>query len=206
MLLNAISVYYADIPLSMVETAREVGAAALDIETSGLDWKEDRIATCQVYVPDRELAVVRVDGSVPKNLGLLLGDQSVCKLFHHAMFDLRFMAYKWSVQVQRVRCTKIASKILSPSKGSHSLKPLVREYLGVELDKTMQTSDWLVQDLSQEQLEYAAGDVFYLPLLFDLLQDGLRAVGRWSLAQASFQYLPIRVQLDILGSGDVFTY
>jgi len=200
------SVYDGDIPHSLLEMAKQARMAALDIETTGLSWENSKIATCQLYVPNRRVAIMRVNGSFPHNLGLLLENRDICKVFHHAVFDLRFMAYNWPITVSNVVCTKIASKILSPTRKSHSLKALVGEYLGIQLDKSMQTSNWLAEQLSQEQLKYAAEDVLYLPDLFRILQGELEHAGRWPLAKASFDYLPTRVRLDILGSGDVFTY
>ena len=42
--------------------------------------------------------------------------------------------------------------------------------LGIELDKTEQTSDWSARPLSKRQLAYAALDVEVLPSLWDRLQ------------------------------------
>ena len=41
----------------------------------------------------------------------------------------------------------------------HSLRDLCSELLGVEMDKTNQTSDWAKEDLTESQLTYAANDV-----------------------------------------------
>ena len=42
--------------------------------------------------------------------------------------------------------------------------------LGIELDKTEQTSDWSARPLSKRQMAYAALDVKVLPPLWDRLQ------------------------------------
>lgn len=205
-LLSKVSIHIGDLPTPVVESARRVGLVAWDIETSGLNWKEDRIGTCQIYVPDSQVYIVRISSTPPRQLEALLNDANVCKVFHHAMFDLRFMVYQWSVGAQNVACTKIASKILDPSEKDHSLNSILQRHLGVSLDKGLRRSDWLIERLTQEQVKYAARDVLYLPQLLEKLQRTLMSCGRWCLAEACFTHLPVRVQLDILGCGDVFQY
>ncbi len=179
---------------------------AWDIETSGLNWKEDRIATCQIYVPDSGVYIVRINHTPRPNLRKLLAASDVCKVFHHAIFDLRFMAYQWSFEIQNVVCTKIASKILNPKDENHTLKNLLQQYLGTFIDKEQQNSDWFKKSLTQEQLAYAAKDVIYLPQLFEMLRDKLVTNGRWSLAETCYWFIPTQVQLEIIGSVNVFQY
>jgi ribonuclease D len=141
--------------------SRALGASVLafDIETSGFDWRTERIATVQVQVED-VTCVVRVNGRTPHRLKTLIEDPSILKILHHAMFDLRFLAHHWGVVPAHVACTKIASKLVDPEIPckDHSLAPLVRRYLGLQLDKSPQASDW-TGELSAAQLQYAANDV-----------------------------------------------
>lgn len=205
-----VRVLAGDIDGRFVSAARARGLVAWDIETSGLDWRSDAIATCQLHVPGVETVVVRLSGSAvpPLNMRAMLADGAVRKIFHHAMFDLRFMARAWHVTPDAVVCTKIASKLASPASdpADHSLAPLVRRFLGVRLDKTLQRSDWLADELTPEQLAYAVGDVVHLPDLADALLTQLRANGLADLADRCFAHLPTRVELELGGYGDPFTY
>jgi ribonuclease D len=208
MIQDSVRKYIGDLSTSEVDNARRVGLVAWDIETSGLEWKKHRIATCQIFVPNYDVYLVQLNEAVkaPPNLRSLLIDSNVLKIFHHAMFDLRFMAFHWSVESNNVACTKIASKLLDSIETDHSLQRILQKYLKVRIDKESRVSNWLNDDLSKEQLEYAASDVIYLPRLFALLQDRLEFCNRWDLAMRTFQFLPTRVQLDLLGAGDVFSY
>jgi ribonuclease D len=208
MIQDSVRKYIGDLSQSEVDNARRVGLVAWDIETSGLEWKKDRIATCQIFVPNYEVYVVQLNGSVkaPSNLKSLLIDANVLKIFHHAMFDLRFMAFHWNVMPNNVACTKIASKLLDPTETDHSLQRILQQHLNVRIDKESRVSNWLNDNLSKEQLEYAASDVIYLPRLFALLKERLEFCNRWGLATRSFEFLATRVQLDLLGAGDVFSY
>lgn len=201
-----ISRYKGDIPPSAIENAKRVGTIAWDIETTGLDWKKDLIGTCQVYIPEDKIYIINIDDESPVFLQLLLQDDKICKIFHYAPFDLRFMSYCWSVEPRNVACTKIASKILNPFRMDHSLKTILQDYLGVMITKDMRLSNWLITELTHNQLAYAAADVFYLPRLFNELKYQLVNCNRWNLAEASFKYMPTRIKLDILGSNDVFDY
>ncbi len=69
----------------------------------------------------------------------------------------------------------------------------------------MQTSDWSRLELSRQQFEYAAEDVVHLAPLLREMQRKCNADAS-TMALASFEYVPTRVELDVLGRGDVFTY
>ena len=204
-LLDGLSLHDADLPDEALRFARNCRVVAWDIETSGLHWVTDRIATCQVYVPNHAVYVVRVDAGRHDNLRALLADPDVTKLFHHAVFDLRFLSHHWGVVASNVMCTKIASKVLNPGATDHTLKGLLARYLSEPIEKGLRMSNWF-GELTEEQLRYAATDVVHLPRLFRVLADELRDSKRWPLAQASFDYLPTRVALDLAGCQDVFTY
>ncbi|MDT5199365.1 MAG: ribonuclease [Mycobacterium sp.] len=197
-----------DVSADFEWAVRDARIAAWDIETSGLDWRLDRIATCQLHVPNVGTQVIRMNGHEPERLRELLTSERVVKVFHHAPFDLRFMRHHWKATARSVACTKILSKIVRPEAASdeHSLKPTLERFLGVVLDKRQQTSDWLSPSLTQEQLTYAVRDVEYLVPLLDRLMDEARASGVADIAERTFEYLPTRVETDIRGCGDVFAY
>ena len=70
------------------------------------------------------------------------------------------------------------------------------------MSKQQQTSDWGSVSLSEAQQDYAASDVLYLHRLKAELDARLAREGRVSLAQACFDFLPTRAELDLLGWGD----
>jgi ribonuclease D len=197
-----------DAPSDLVRAARERGVVTWDIETSGLDWRSEKIGLCQVWVAGYGLRIVKVKGkNRPNNLVTILEDPSVQKIFHHAMFDLRFLSYHWGIKAENIVCTKIASKILNPAQPEgHTLASLLLRYLGITLDKTKRRSDWLSWDLSDDQLIYAGNDVIHLAQLFERLSQQLRDQQLEDLAFRCFAHIPTQVQLDISGYKDVFGY
>lgn len=198
----------SDLSEVSLKQARATGTVAVDIETSGLDWKSERIGLCQVFMEDCEPVLIKVKKKgKPDNLLTLLADSSVQKIFHHAMFDLRFICYHWGAQPENIACTKIASKLIQPDHPQgHSLVSLLHRYLNVRIDKSERQSDWLSWDISDSQMAYASSDVMYLPQLLEALETDLRGLGRDDLARKCFRHLPTRTQLEIQGFGDVYEY
>ena len=106
------------------------------------------------------------------------------------------------------RCTRTASRLARTYTDRHGLKDLVKDLLDVELSKQQQSSDWGAESLSEQQLAYAANDVAYLHRLKDVLDQMLKREGRMELAQACFDFLPARAELDLAGwgEGDIFAH
>src|SRR6202000_2588749 len=137
-----------------------------------------------------------VDGYDAPNLKKLLTDPNRLKLFHFARFDVAVMKAYLGVVTTPIYCTKIASRLVRTFTDRHGLKDLVRDLLGVEISKQMQSSDWGAETLSPEQLKYAASDVLHLHALREKLDLMLPRETRTELAQACFDFLPVRAELD----------
>ncbi|HCP80460.1 MAG TPA: ribonuclease D, partial [Octadecabacter sp.] len=107
-----------------------------------------------------------------------------------------------------VYCTKIASKLVRTYTDRHGLKNLLQELLRVDISKFQQQSDWGAAELSKAQLEYAASDVLYLHQLREVLDIRLERENRSEMAQACFDFLPTRAQLDLAGwpEQDIFSH
>jgi ribonuclease D len=127
----------------------------------------------------------------------------VLKLFHFARFDMGTLKRNLHVTVAPVYCTKIASRLARTYTDKHGLKDLVRELLSVDLSKEQQSSDWGAPKLTEKQLAYAANDVAFLHRLRTALDAMLQREGRSAHAQACFEFLPARVDLDLAGWADV---
>lgn len=200
-------VVHGDLPEVALARYLTVPVVALDIETSSLDWKTGRIGTCQISARGATTTIVVSPAGPPMNLSRLLECGTVQKVFHHAPFDLRFIVHAWHVKPVSILCTKVASKVLHPEADNsvHSLKALLWQYLGVELDKSEQTSDWL-GNLSPGQLRYAAEDVRYLIPLVELLTAELHERGLLNLYRSCCAFLPTHVELAVRMVPDVFAH
>lgn len=202
----AVFQFEQDVSLEYADLVRKASLVAWDIETSGLSWSSDKIGICQLHIRKQPVAIVKMSGAIPNNLVSLLEDPGIRKVFHHAMFDLRFMAYQWAVEPRNIGCTKIASKLLNKTSTEHSLKHLAQRYLNVNLNKRGRRSNWRKATLTERQVAYASEDVVHLLELIDVLEADLRAQELLSLARACFDHIPSRVQLDIRGYTDIYSY
>ncbi len=176
-------------------------SVAVDTETMGLNPHRDRLCVVQLSAGDGVCHLVHFPDphfDAP-NLKALLADRGVTKLFHFARFDVAAIHRYLGIVCAPVYCTKIASKMTRTFTDKHGLKDLCRELLGVEISKEQQSSNWGAAELTPEQVRYAAGDVLYLHRLRAIFDPLLAREGRTELAQACFDFLPVRGELDLLG-------
>jgi ribonuclease D len=183
---------------------------AIDTETLGLKPHRDRLCLVQLSAGDGTAHLVKFDGknyNAPR-LKALLADPKTLKIFHFARFDVAVLEHYLGVTTGPIYCTKIASKLARTYTDRHGLKDLVGEFLGIELSKQQQSSDWAAAELSDSQKAYAASDVLHLHAIKAKLDEMLIRVGRRELAQTAFEFLPARARLDLLGfeDDDIFAH
>jgi ribonuclease D len=174
---------------------------AIDSETLGLNPFRDRLCLVQLSAGDGICHAVQLDPGAyaAPNLKRMLADPATLKLFHFARFDMAMFRRWLGAVTAPVYCTKIASKLVRTYTDKHGLKDLVKELLSVDLSKEQQSSDWGAKELTERQLAYAANDVAYLHRLREALDAMLARERRTALAQACFDFLPTRVELDLAG-------
>ncbi len=174
---------------------------AIDCETMGLNPHRDRLCVIQMSSSDGDTHIVQVSKGQTKapNLCAMLKNPDVLKLFHFGRFDIAALQNAFGALAAPVYCTKIASRLIRTYTDRHGLKNLTQELIGVDISKQQQMSDWGAETLTTAQLDYAASDVLYLHRLRDELNKRLEREGRMGLAQACFDFLPTRAQLDLAG-------
>jgi ribonuclease D len=198
-----------DLTSEQAEALAGCRRVACDTETSGLDWRSDRLGLAQFFAPEVGAILVQITDVIPHRAVDLLENEQVAKVFHHAPFDLRFIYNAWPAKPRSVLCTKIASKLLDPLAPSteHTLQALYAKYLAVQVDKgAVRTSDWSSFALTPHQIQYAASDVAGLVDLSNLLDDRLAEVGKSDLYAACCAFLPAQSELTVKGYPDVFAY
>ena len=182
------------------------GPVAVDTETMGLLTPRDRLCLVQIADGRGDEHLVRfAAGSsfAAPNLKAVLADPARLKLYHFARFDLAAIRHYLGVTAAPVYCTKTASRLIRTYTDRHGLKELVREILGQDISKQQQTSDWGAPEINEAQKDYAASDVRYLHRLREALDVRLEREGRAALAQACFDFLPARAELDLAGWPEV---
>ena len=197
----ALNLYQNDLPDDL-----DLGPiVAIDCETMGLNPVRDRLCLVQLSSGNGDAHLVQIAQGQREapNLGRMIADENVLKLFHFGRFDIAAIENALHVLAQPVYCTKIASKLVRTFTDRHGLKNLLQELLDIDISKHQQTSDWGAEKLNEAQLEYAASDVIYLHSLRDRLNEMLEREGRSDLAQTCFDFLPTRARLDLAGWPDI---
>jgi len=183
---------------------------AIDCETMGLRPHRDRLCVVQLSGGDGHAHLVQIAHSQTQapNLCRLLTDPAVLKLFHYGRFDIAAMHNAFGTLASPVYCTKIASRLVRTYTDRHGLAKLVQELLGKDISKQQQSSDWGAETLTKAQIDYAASDVLHLHNLREALNTMLVREGRMEMAQACFDFLPTRAQLDLDGwpDTDIFAH
>jgi ribonuclease D len=202
----AVKLYKGDLPNGL-----DLGSSvAVDTETLGLVPRRDKLCLVQLSSGDGNAHLVQLDRTTydAPNLKALFADPKVTKIFHYARFDVAVIKQYLGVDTGPLYCTKIASKLTRTYTDRHGLKDLIKELLGIELNKTQQSSDWGAHMLSDAQKQYAAQDVLYLHELKSRLDQMLAREGREEVARACFAFIPTRAALDLGGwtEDDVFAH
>lgn len=183
---------------------------AVDTETQGLSMVRDKLCLVQLSAGDGDAHIVQMDRRSydAPNLKKMLGNPETETIYHFARFDVAVLKRDLGIDVSPVFCTKIASGLVRTYTDRHGLKDICKELLSVDLSKQQQSSDWASDELTQEQLKYAASDVLYLHQLKNILMARLIREDRLDIAKACFEFLPTRAQLDLKGwdNIDIFSH
>ena len=179
---------------------------AIDGEFMGLNVKRDPLCLIQISSGKLDAHIVQLDRKTynAPNLVKLLSDSAVTKIFHFARADMAHIKYYLKTDVENVLDTKIASKLARSYSDSHSLKTLIKEFIGLDISKQFQSSDF-GGELTPAQLKYCANDVIYLHKIHEELNKMLIREDRNDLYNDYLKILKTRNNLDIaLFKEDIF--
>ena len=188
------------------------GSIAIDTEATGLKIPErDKLSLIQICGEDDEVYIIQPDRNNYKapNLVSLLENEKILKIGHFLRFDKNALEYFLKCKMKNIFDTKIASKIVRTYTDQHGLKNLVFEFCNKNLDKRQGSSDWNkdLDELTDKQLEYAAGDVIYLHKIKAQLEKMLVREKRMDLFKRCISFLDTRIELDQNGfKFDIFEH
>ena len=177
---------------------------AVDTETMGLNPSRDRLCLVQISSGNGICHLIKIRDLTkkPKNLIRILINKKVTKIFHYARFDVAILKHTYNINIKNLYCTKIASKLVRTYTDKHGYKDLCKELLNVNISKVEQSSDWGGEP-SLEQKKYAASDVLHLHKIKKKLDIMLERENRIDIANACFDFISYRTDLDLLGWQEV---
>ncbi len=147
-----------------------------------------RLVQVAAPAPDGGLAAIVIDcwEADPLPVLRLLGNPGREVIAHNAKFEQSWIAYRWGIEFGAVVDTmawwSVIAGHLQAAGVEHGVEDarlvtLVERFIGLELDKSYQTSDWSLEELSAGQLEYAGLDAAVLVPLADVLAELGGALG-----------------------------
>jgi ribonuclease D len=204
--LKKLNLYEHDLPQSAILTLAKEHTIAVDTETGGLDYRHDKLALVQLGTEDGRVYMVRRPNHKSYNLKKILYHTNTYKIFHYALFDLRFiMADMGQLPISStIHCTKTLMKMVHPEL-SAGLMSSLREILGTRISKAEQLTDWFAEKLSDKQLWYAASDVLYLHSLKTTLCKKLTA-RQQILYLTAIDKIHDQAMLEVEGYTDLFDH
>lgn len=174
----------------------------LDIETSGLNPRNDSITVIQIsdgrttYIFDARMLPKRYIQQVLE----YYNDRTF--IIHNAKFDLAFLMHNYDWFPNNVHDTMLCEAVICAGFRNSfiGLSELTLKYFGWELDKEQQSS-WLVPSLklTKEQLEYAAKDAEILPSLYEIQKEQLSEFHLTTIADMENRLVPIITQMELDG-------
>ena len=143
--------------LEAVDGEREV---AVDTEGDSFYHYEERVCLVQVSAGGRDWVVDPLAELDLRPFGALLADPGVTKIFHDGEYDVRILKRNYGFSFAGLFDTRVAAAALGYE--SPGLAAVVEKWFGVELDKSLQRSNWSRRPLSDSQIDYARLDTHFL--------------------------------------------
>ena len=180
-----------------VERIRDEHILAVDLEADSMFHFQEKVCLVQMAGNGENVVIdpLAVDDLSP--LAPVFADARILKVFHGADYDVRSLYRDFTIEINNLFDTQLASMFLGEKETS--LGAVVDKRFGIQLDKRYQKKDWSQRPLSDGMVDYAASDVFHLIPLARQLMDELAAKSRLTWVQEECRYLS---QVRPVGNGD----
>jgi ribonuclease D len=156
---------------------------SIDTESNSMYAYRERL--CLVQLASEHLNAVVDSLAVDiKGLAPVFANSHIEKIFHSAEADIRTIKASLPVKFENIFDVMLAAKYLGLKRCG--LENLVKEHLGIELNKKFQKADWGRRPLVKEMLDYAIGDVLYLHKLRNMFAEELRKRGKLEEIKSEF--------------------
>ena len=169
----------------LVKKLRKAHVVAIDTEFMRERTYFARLCLIQLASDDVAAIVDPLTIDDLSSLGALMTDPKVVKVFHAGSQDLEIFFRLLGKATAPVFDSQVAATLAGfPQQVGYGA--LVKEMLGVSLDKGDTYTDWARRPLSDTQVEYALNDVRYLPEMYRRLTSELEREGRLGWLAADF--------------------
>lgn len=158
--------------LEICNLAQQQSAVALDTEFMRVSTYFPKLGLIQLYDGERVSLIDPLAITDFSPFVALLSNSKVLKILHSCSEDLLVFLQEFDQLPHPMIDTQIMARFLGLGT-SPGLAKLAQQYLNVEIDKGATRTNWIKRPLSDIQLQYAAGDVWYLLPLYHILEKEL---------------------------------
>ncbi|HHF4623201.1 TPA: ribonuclease D [Haemophilus influenzae] len=158
--------------LEICNLAQQQSAVALDTEFMRVSTYFPKLGLIQLYDGERVSLIDPLAITDFSPFVALLSNPKVLKILHSCSEDLLVFLQEFDQLPRPMIDTQIMARFIGLDT-SAGLAKLAQQYLNVEIDKGATRTNWIKRPLSDIQLQYAAGDVWYLLPLYHILEKEL---------------------------------
>ena len=158
--------------LEICNLAQQQSAVALDTEFMRVSTYFPKLGLIQLYDGERVSLIDPLAITDFSPFVALLSNSKVLKILHSCSEDLLVFLQEFDQLPHPMIDTQIMARFIGLGI-SAGLAKLAQQYLNVEIDKGATRTNWIKRPLSDIQLQYAAGDVWYLLPLYHILEKEL---------------------------------
>jgi len=160
---------------------------AVDLEADSMFHYQEKVCLLQMAGNGENVVIDPLEVNDLSSLAPIFIDKDVCKVFHGSDYDVRSLYRDFSIEINNLFDTQLASMFMGERETS--LGAVVNNRFGIQLDKRFQKKDWSIRPLPDGMIEYAASDVFHLIPLARMLMDELEVKGRLDWVKEECKYL-----------------
>lgn len=159
----------------LAELERE-SEIAVDTEANSFFNFHERVCLVQMTVGRTDYLIDPLANVDLEPLGRVFADSTKLKVFHDGEYDILMLKRGFRFEFKQLFDTRVAAAALGePNPG---LATVLKNRFGVELDKSLQRSNWAARPLTEQQLAYARLDTHFLIPLMHAQREELASMRR----------------------------
>ena len=185
--------------LAELEGASEI---AVDTEADSFFNFREKVCLVQLSAGERDWLVDPLAGFDLAPLGRVFADPRCTKVFHDGEYDISILKRDYRFEFKNLFDTRVAASALGEE--SPGLAAVLKARFGIELDKSLQRSNWSMRPLSQQQILYARLDTRFLSALAREQRAELARRGRTMIVEGECQRLEALVPPEPVFAPDEF--
>jgi ribonuclease D len=148
----------------------------VDLEADSMFHYKEKVCLLQMAGNGENVVIDPLEVNDLSPLAPIFKNKSVCKVLHGSDYDVRSLYRDFSIEIDNLFDTQLASMFLGEQETS--LGAVANRRFGVVMDKRYQKKDWSQRPLPAGMIEYAASDAVHLIPLARMLMEELEAKNR----------------------------